>query len=114
GLASLGLDLQPIAVVYGNGLFPVVRIQVAYADTVGVVLGRAVQRAGLESEVRSLPNGGPTVHIVDLDDRMQLVLGVDGQSFVAAVTPPAMLDDTLALLADGPTESLADTGTLEA
>jgi len=116
GMAELGLDLRGRFVVYGEGIWPVFRLELADGQKFRATLARMLEHLELDLPILAHGNtelwhGGERLRDAPFD----LVVTVAGNQLIAAMTPRgdaqrAFLDT---VLADEPRrKSLADSGEL--
>ena len=112
GLREAGLDRHSTAVVYGNGLLPVIRVKLSDDALFDAALSRIEEKAGEKMPVASI-SGNP-VRYVDADGAKILVSILDKQ-LVIAVAPMSFDDEQLGQLLGftRPAANLADAGTLQ-
>ncbi len=118
GLMDLaGLSMQSHYAIYGIGLVPVERIELAKPDNLRATIGRIETASG--SKMATGKVGGLDYWIVasgKADAPLRVVFAISGKQLVATVAPAKASDADLRLLfgLDKPVKSLADSGDLAA
>jgi len=112
-LRELGIEPSTRSVLYGVGLLPALRMEIADADRLNAMLDRVERRAG-HSALRGELNG-QAYRRIDLGS-VDAVLAVTGDYAVAGLLPDKLFDRHLPLLLgiELPTLSLAESGAIEA
>lgn len=107
GLRELGFDTNPHAVLYGIGLAPVLRVQLADGTKVARLLER-VDAADGDIEVRTI-DGHPVWTAAE--DQLAAAVAVVDDELVIAAYPPLVQDDLLPMIVGArlPERSLAQT-----
>ncbi len=107
GLASIGIDLRGQWAVWGAGVLPVMRFQLADAAAFRAFVEGILTESGMEL--------GPeqTIHgraVWVFGDDLQFAIAIDGDTLVGAMAPAAAMEGTLAVAfgVDRPPKSLAD------
>ena len=118
GLLDLaGLNMQAHAAIFGIGLVPVLRLELAKPDNLRATIGRVETASG--SKMTTGKVGGLDYWIVDsgkTDAPLRIVFAISGKQLVATVAPAKASDADLRTLfgLDKPAKSLADSGDLAA
>ncbi len=110
--AEVGFGPQARAAIYGIGLVPVARIELADPDAFRAMVARIEATSG--TRLGTLDVDGQATWTIDIDEVRGLI-AIEGRHLVASVLPvsadKALLRSVLGL--DRPASSLADAGTLE-
>jgi hypothetical protein len=112
GYAELGLRLDGRVLVYGEGLAPVLRIELADGQKVRELIARIERRAGLQAP-RALY--GDTEYLrIDLE-ALRLLIGVRGNELIAGLVPAERESELLPRLfgEERPATTLAHSGEFE-
>lgn len=88
GLESLGLSLESHKVVYGVGMFPVMRVALKDADALRAAIGRIETASGMEFESRSV-DGADYWKIQDRGRKIGLYFAILDAQFAVGVHPLA-------------------------
>lgn len=109
GYARLGLRLDARAVLYGDGLLPVLRVELADGQQVSALLDRVERRAQLAAPRGRF--GDVEYRRIELSG-LNLLLGVQGNELLGALVPAAREVESLPRLfgAERPGASLAHSG----
>ncbi|HEY2345448.1 MAG TPA: hypothetical protein VGH80_06120 [Xanthomonadaceae bacterium] len=116
GLMDLaGIVPQTHAAIFGIGLVPVMRIELAKPDNLRATIGRLETKSGSKLATGKVGNldfwrfGGD-------DGKLEVVMAISGKQFVATIAPVKASDADLKTLfgLDKPKKSLADSGDLAA
>ncbi len=112
GLRGAGFDRQSTAVIYGNGLLPVLRIEVSDGALFESALSRIEEKAGEKMDITTIA-GSPVRHVVAEDAKV--LIAIHEKQVVISVAPAAFSDDQLAELLglSAPKSSIADSGVLQ-
>lgn len=113
GFERMGLSLESYSVVYGNGLFPVMRAGIADANLVRDMVARIEMRSG--QSVPQLDFQGVSYwRFSEADMPMALYMAILEDHIVITAAPPLQETEFLPqlLAVEQPSESLADTGAL--
>ncbi|MDH3374969.1 MAG: hypothetical protein OEM85_16515 [Gammaproteobacteria bacterium] len=112
GMRSAGLGRDATGVLYGNGLLPVVRVQLSDGALFEDALSRLESEAGEKLPVAEI--GGNSIRYFDAD-QVKILLGVINDQAVFTVAPAsfddAQLGEVLGLKL--PAKSIADSGALQ-
>jgi len=113
GLRGAGFDRESLAVVYGNGLLPVLRLEVTDGHLFEEALMRLESSAGEEMDVLKL--AGNAVRYIDADEIRVLVAVLDKQVAIA-MAPVGFTNGQLEVLLgfSMPAESIIESGKLQA
>jgi len=113
GMEAAGITRESAVAVYGNGLLPVIRIEVTSGDAFDAAVGRIEESAGVAMKVASV-DGSP-YRYADIES-VRLLLGVFEDNAVFTVVPTAFDDQQLkrAIGLTLPDENIAAAGTLQA
>lgn len=112
GLRGAGFDRESRAVIYGNGLLPVMRIEVTDGALFEAALARIEESAGEDMEIANI--SGNTVRFIEADDVKVLVAVLDTQvaiSFAPSEFDESQLSTLLGFTA--PDTSIVSTGKLQ-
>ena len=111
GLRELGFRTDGTSVIYGLGLLPVARFELADAAKVDALLRRIEQRSGLQGDWRSF---GEREYLRIGDDKAGVLLGTAGDQMVVALLPASMETAYLPRLFGDrrPAASLVESGVL--
>jgi len=111
GLREAGITRDSKFVLYGNGLVPVVRLEVSDAKLFDAAIARIETAAGADMEVAEL-DGKPYRYIGD--DEAKLVVGIFGNNAVMTIAPAGFDDEQLKALfgLTRPSQSIASSGRL--
>ena len=90
GLRGAGFDRQSTAVIYGNGLLPVLRIEVSDGALFESALSRIEEKAGEKMDFATIA-GSPVRHVVAED--AQVLIAIHENQVVVSVAPAAFSDD---------------------
>ena len=112
GLRSVGIERDSRAVVYGNGLLPVVRIEVSDGALFEAALARMEESAGEKMDLAQV--AGNLVRFVEVDEFKVLVSILDKQ-VVFSVAPASFGDEQLGRLLGftAPATNIATAGVLQ-
>ncbi len=122
-LDSFGVSMQNHYAIYGIGLVPVARVELAKPDNLRAAIGRIETAAGTKMGTAKV--GGLDYWYVDGSDfaaksdkapAFRFVMAISGKHFVATIAPTKATDADLRILLglDKPAKSLADSGDLAA
>ena len=108
---ELGIEPVTRSVLYGIGLLPAMRVEIADAQRLNAMLDRVEQRAGVSAARGELD--GQAYRRIDLG-KIDAVLAVADRYAIAGLLPDTLFDRDLPLLLgqQTPAESLADKGLL--
>jgi hypothetical protein len=108
-LREIGIEPVTRSVVFGIGVLPAFRIEIADADSFNALLDRVEQRAGVSAQRERFED--LAYRRVDLG-AIDAVLAVDGDYFVGGLLPDTLFERHLGLVLgrDAPQDSLADDG----
>jgi len=111
GLRAAGFDRKSTAVVYGNGLLPVLRITVSDGALFESALSRIEEKAGEKMDVATIA-GSPVRYVVAKDAKV--LVAIHEKQVVISVAPAAFSDKQIAELLglSPPKSSIADSGVL--
>jgi len=118
GLMDLaGVDMQAHFAIYGIGLVPVLRIELAKPDNLRATIGRLETASG--SKLSTGKVGSLDYWVIDSgksDAKLEGVFAISGKQLVATLAPVKPSDADLKTLfgLDKPAKSLADSGDLAA
>lgn len=93
GLRGAGFDRKSTAVFYGNGLLPVLRIEVSDGALFESALSRIEEKAGEKMDVATIA-GGPVRYVVAKDAKV--LVAIREKQVVISVAPAAFSDDQIA------------------
>ncbi|MBT8495527.1 MAG: hypothetical protein KJO07_20935, partial [Deltaproteobacteria bacterium] len=116
GLAEIGIDLEARFVLYGQGIYPVLRLELGSGEKLQAAIERMLVR--MDVKVPRLSHRDTEMWHAGAElapSGVDAVVVVEGNQLIAALTPigdaqPAFLDQLLA--DEAPGKSLAETGTL--
>ena len=113
GLEEAGIGNESQFALYGNGLLPVMRIEVASGEAFDAAVARIESKAGHTMSVATV-DGSP-YRYVDVD-RIKLILGVFEDNAVLSVIPASFDDEQLkrVLGLTLPEQNIVEAGTLAA
>lgn len=113
GLESMGLSLESNSAIYGNGLFPVVRLGLKDAAALRATIERIQAKSGVTAEERQF-NGASYWRLGE--DPVAVYVAILADHVAIGVTPPSLEADFLpAFLGQAlPEHSLGAAGTLSA
>lgn len=111
GLEKLGIGKAPIGAVYGIGVLPVFRIQLAKPENLRAVIGRIEQKSGQKAPVKKM---GEQEYWTFSEDGFTVAAAIVGKDLVLTFAPDAIAEKVigLALGVQKPEKSLADAGAL--
>lgn len=111
-LARLGLDVDGRLAIYGLGLMPVFRFEIADAAALDATLSRVEAEAGATPRRETV--AGRAVRLYDVDD-LELVISFAGREGVIALLPRGTLPEVAPVLFgdERPARSIADAGVLD-
>ena len=111
GLRGVGIDRDSTAVIYGNGLLPVLRMTLSDPALMEAEFVRLEEKASKPMAVQTI--GDQKIRFFEAEEWRVLVALVDKQLVVSSA-PAAFDDDQVAALLGltAPDESIADAGTL--
>ena len=112
GLRGAGFDRQSTAVIYGNGLLPVLRIEVSDGALFESALSRIEEKAGEKMDVVTIA-GSPVRLVVTKD--VKVLIAIHEKQVVTSVAPASFSDSQIADLLglSAPKSSIADSGVLK-
>jgi len=112
GLRAAGFDRKSTAVIYGNGLLPVMRIEVSDGALFESALSRIEENAGEKMDLATIA-GSPVRYVVAKEAKV--LLAIREKQVVISVAPAAFSDDQIAELLglSAPKSSIADSGVLQ-
>ena len=112
GLRGAGFDRQSTAVIYGNGLLPVLRIKVSDGALFESALSRIEEKAGEKMDVATIA-GSPVRYVVA--DDVKVLIAIHEKQVVTSVAPASFSDSQIADLLglSAPKSSIADSGVLK-
>ena len=112
GLRGAGFDRKSTAVFYGNGLLPVLRIEVSDGALFESALSRIEEKAGEKMDVATIA-GSPVRYVVAKDAK--ILVSIHEKQVVISVAPAAFSDKQIAELLglSPPKSSIADSGVLQ-
>ncbi len=112
GLRGAGFDRKSTAVLYGNGLLPVLRIEVSDGALFESALSRIEEKAGEKMDVATIA-GSPVRYVVAKDAKV--LVSIHEKQVVISVAPAAFSDKQIAELLglSPPKSSIADSGVLQ-
>ena len=112
-IRELGIEPVTRSVIYGLGLLPVIRVEIADADKLNSMLDRVEQRVGMSAARENL--NGQDYRRFDLGE-VDAVLSVTGSYAIAGLLPDALFERDLPMLLGQthPATSLVNTGDIEA
>ena len=112
GLREAGFDRKSTAVFYGNGLLPVLRIEVSDGALFESALSRIEEKAGEKMDVATIA-GSPVRYVVAKDAKV--LVSIHEKQVVISVAPAAFSDKQIAELLglSPPKSSIADSGVLQ-
>lgn len=112
GLRGAGFDRKSTAVFYGNGLLPVLRIEVSDGALFESALSRIEEKAGEKMDVATIA-GSPVRYVVAKDAK--ILVSIHEKQVVISVAPAAFSDQQIAELLGltAPKSSIADSGVLK-
>ncbi len=112
GLRAAGFDRKSTAVIYGNGLLPVLRIAVSDGALFESALSRIEEKAGEKMDVSTIA-GSPVRYVVAKDAKV--LIAIHEKQVVISVAPAAFSDQQIAELLglSAPKSSIADSGVLK-
>lgn len=112
GLKSLGISTSPRFAIYGVGLLPVIRVELADPAALKATIGRVEQKAGVKAPVQKV---GEQEYYGTSEDGMTFAVAIVGNELVVAITPATLAPTTLPIAfgAQKPGESLAAAKTLD-
>jgi hypothetical protein len=112
GLRSAGFTRDSTAVIYGNGLLPVVRISVSDGELFEAALSRIEASAGQTMSVASI---GDSAFRYLQADAVKIIIAVLENQVVVAAAPSSFGDDQISELLGLrlPASSIAETGVLK-
>lgn len=113
GLRGAGFERDSLAALYGNGLLPVLRMEVSDGKLFEAELARLEEAAGEKMDVARI--AGNPVRYVDAD-QLKVVIAVLDTQVAVAMAPLEFGDEQLAGLLGftEPARSIADSGKLQA
>lgn len=113
-LARLGITLTPRYALYGIGLLPVVRIELADPDAFRAAAGRIVRRLGVAVRTRHIRGQAYWEFHHAVSDDVSVAAAIVGHDLVVAAVADGTRDAVLPLAfgITRPRRSLADTGAL--
>lgn len=113
GLRAAGFDRESLAVVYGNGLLPVLRMELSDGTLFEDAMARLESSAGEEMDVLTL--AGNAVRFIDADEVRILVAVLDKQVAIS-MAPVGFTNDQLEVLLGftTPDKSIVESGKLQA
>lgn len=113
GLAELGISTTPTYALYGIGLMPVVRIELADPAKLKAAIGRVETKAGVKAPV--LKSGDVEYYGV-VEDGLHMVIAIQGNELVFGLTPDSMAKTTVPMIlgTTKPEKNLAKSGVFEA
>lgn len=111
GLRAAGFDRKSTAVFYGNGLLPVLRIEVSDGALFESALSRIEEKAGEKMDVATIA-GSPVRYVVAKDAKV--LVSIHEKQVVISVAPAAFSDKQIAELLglSPPKSSISDSGVL--
>ncbi len=109
GLRELGFRTDGTAVIYGLGLLPVARFELADAAKVNALIRRIETRSGMQGDWQRFGN---VDYLRVGDERAAIVLGTVGEQMVTALLPSALEEEYLPRVFGDqrPERSLLDSG----
>ena len=112
GLRGAGFEKESRAVLYGNGILPVLRVELSDGALFEAALQRIEESAGEKMEVASI--AGNSVRYMNAEELKVLVAILDKQ-LVVSLAPGEFSDEQLASLLGftPPTSGIADSGILQ-
>lgn len=112
GLRGAGFDRKSTAVFYGNGLLPVLRIEVSDGALFESALSRIEEKAGEKMDVATIA-GSPVRYVVAKDAK--ILVSIHEKQVVISIAPAAFSDQQIAELLGltAPKSSIADSGVLK-
>ena len=93
GLRGAGFDRQSTAVIYGNGLLPVLRVAVSDGALFESALSRIEEKAGEKMDV-SIIAGSSVRHVVAKD--VKVLIAIHEKQVVTSVAPASFSDSQIA------------------
>lgn len=111
GLREAGVTRDSTVILYGNGLLPVLRVELSDASLFEDLISRIEAEAGEQLPVAEV-DGNPYRYVED--EGIRLVIATIGNEFVLTAAPESLDDAALARLLGLtlPAESIADSGKL--
>jgi len=112
GLRGAGFDRQSTAVIYGNGLLPVLRIKVSDGALFESALSRIEEKAGAKMDVATI-SGSPVRYVVAND--VKVLIAIHEKQVVTSFAPASFSDSQIADLLglSAPKSSIAGSGVLK-
>ncbi len=112
GLRGAGFDKESRAALYGNGMLPVLRIEVSDGALFEAAVMRIEESSGEKMDVTTI--SGATVRSIAADEAKLLISILDEQ-VVISVAPSSFSDDQLATLLGmtAPASNITDSGKLQ-
>jgi hypothetical protein len=113
GVRELGIEPVTRSVVYGIGLLPAVRIEIADADALNALIDRVEQRAGVSATRAEL--AGQAYRRIDLGDVDAVIAVTAGHAIAGLLADPLFERDLPLLLGQrAPERDLASSGEMAA
>lgn len=111
-MRELGIEPVTRSVIYGIGILPALRLEIADAGKLNAMLDRVEARAGFDAARGEL--NGQAYRRIDLG-QVDLILSVTERHAIAGLLPDSLFDRDLPLLLgqEQPQEALADSGAIE-
>jgi hypothetical protein len=112
GLRGAGFESDSRAVIYGNGMLPVMRIEVSDGALFEAALSRIEESAGEKMEVATI--AGNSVRFF-ADDVAKILIAILDQQVVVSLAPASFNDDQLSTLLGftAPDSDITDSGVLQ-
>lgn len=112
GLRGAGFDRKSRSVLYGNGLLPVLRIEVTDGALFEAALARIEESAGEEMDVATI-SGSPVRYVTA--EKIKVLVAVLDKQVVISIAPASFNDDQLSTLLGltAPASNIADSGKLQ-
>ena len=112
GLRGAGFSRESRAALYGNGMLPVLRIEVSDGELFEAALVRIEESSGEKMDVATI--SGSSVRFVTAED-VKLLISVLDKQVVMSVAPASFSDDQLSTLLGftAPNSNITDSGKLQ-
>ena len=112
GLRGAGFERGSRSALYGNGLLPVLRLEVTDGALFEAALVRIEESSGEKMEVATI--SGSPVRFIEVEE-IKLLISVLDKQVVVSVAPASFSDDQLSTLLGftAPASSIADSGKLQ-
>lgn len=95
GLESLGMSTTPTFALYGIGLMPVMRVELADPKALEAAIARVETKAGVKAPKLKT---GDHEYYGHAEDGLRMVVAIQGKELVFALTPDALAETTVPMI----------------